>query len=193
MRGIQGPSSEAPVGGMYGPVKRAVEQATKRGAFVLPGGEGAISAENDFSYRSGYIPLNDGLKASLDSMFEAYRHGDHSEDLMYWLIAGHVATGQMKTAREIVGHARRLGIEDSRIGILDAIISYAFGDHERSESMLRGLLRENPLDCIALINLAVVLMQNDDRSEATEMLQKVIDSCDDSALVTRARTLLNQN
>lgn len=178
---------------MYGPVKQAVEQATKRGAFVLPGGEEAISPDNGFSYRSGYIPVDDELKASLDSMFESYRQGDHSENLMYWLIAGHVATGQMKTAREIVEHARKLNIKTSRILIIDAIVAYAFGDYARSERLLRGLVKGNTLDCVAQINLAVVLMQNNDRNEATDLLQKVVDSCEDSVLVSRARTLLNQD
>jgi hypothetical protein len=172
-----------------GPVLRAVEQVTKRGAFVLPGGEGAITAENGFSYRSGYVPLDDELKASLDEMFEAYRQGDHSEELIYWLIAGHVATGQMKTARELVEHARALGIDSPRIVIVDAIIAYAFGDHGRAERLLRGVLRTDPGNGIAQVDLALILLEKGDGIEARDIIRNIAVSCSDMHIRIRARSL----
>jgi hypothetical protein len=174
----------------FGPVKKAAEQATKRGSFVLPGGETAISAENGASYRSGYMPLDDELKVSLDSMFEAYRLGDYSEDLLYWLIVGHVATGQMKTAREIAGHARKLGIAGSRIVIIDAIIEYALGDYSRSERLLRDLLESDPDNCVAQINLAVVMMQQENLKDAHEILEHIVATCGNEKIRVRANKFL---
>lgn len=162
-----------PVYRAYDPVVKAVELATKRGAFVLPGGEGAIADGNGVSYRSGYIPLDDELRIALGSMFEAYRRGDHSKDLLYWLIAGHVATGQMKAAREIVEHARKIGVEDSRIAIIEAIISFALGETAAAERKLRDLLAVQPGNCLAEINLAVLLIQQGDTVEANERLRHI--------------------
>lgn len=188
-----GPGQIAVDRSIIAPVKKAVEEVTRRGAFILPGGEEGISAENGKHFRSGYVHLDDSLKRSLGSMFEAYQRGDYSEDLLYWLISGYVAAGQMKTAREIVGHTHKLGVEDSRIAIAEAIISFSFGDNTRSEQLLRKVVRADPGNCAARINLAVVLIEQDKTEEAQKILETVIGACKEKPFGIRARTLVENN
>lgn len=175
------------------PVQKAIKIATKNGRFVLPGGESGISIPNGAVYRSGYVQVDDTLKMSLSTMFKAYQQGDYSSDLMYWLISGYVATGKIRTARDIVAHTRILDMNEPRIRIIDAIIEYAIGDYAESERLLRNVLYENPDHCIASIDLAVVLIERDEIEEARRILENVVETCKDSPLRTRAQTLLSQN
>ena len=177
----------------FAPVRTAVETITGHGAFVLPGGERGISSDNGAVYRSGYVAMDDSLRVSLASMFRSYRSGDYSSELIYWLIAGYIAIGEISTARELTAHARSLDIDDPRIAVADAIISFASGDHDHAEGVLRDLLRTDPGNHFARIDIAVVLMQRGGTIEAEGMLTYIIDTCEDEYLLTRARALLAKN
>ncbi|UCG52415.1 MAG: hypothetical protein JSW58_02360, partial [Candidatus Latescibacterota bacterium] len=118
------------------PVKAAVETASGWGPIILPGGEDGVG-NNGSIYRSGYVRLDDPLNTSLTLLYEEYQRGSPSQDVAYWLVAGHVATGQIDAARDFVADARKRYPNDQRIVVVEAIVAYLDGEYDRSEKLLK--------------------------------------------------------
>lgn len=167
------------------PVKAAVETASGRGLIILPGGEAGL-AGNGSVYRSGQVPLDDPLNSSLTSLYEEYQGGSPSQDVAYWLVAGHVAAEQIDAARDFVADARKRFPDDLRIVIVEAIVAYLDGDYDRSENLLRRVLRSTPNDPVASINLGIVLGRQGKIADARDVLSRVRDLYAGTPVAVRA-------
>ncbi|NIO56819.1 MAG: tetratricopeptide repeat protein [Candidatus Latescibacteria bacterium] len=172
------------------PIQSAVESACERVLIVFPECEHSLGQGTPV-YRSGYVPLNDSLKASLDYLYEAYQQGNASPEAAYWLVAGYVATGRTDAARDIALRARKRHPGDSMISTLDAIIAYFDGNYNRAETLLRKVLEANPNNSVASINLAVVLVEQSKGAEAKGILTRVIERHAGTPLAERARAILD--
>ncbi len=175
---------------VLGPVIREVELATSRGELVFPGMENVVPIDRDAVTRSSGGAPDDAFRQSIGSLMQAYDEKRYSSDLMYWLISGHIATGQKKMARYLAEHARVLGYDEPRMLILDAIIACTFNDYSQAEKLLRHVLKVDPGNCVALFDLAVVLMREQRNEETEDILEEVTDKCSEFALKARALSLL---
>jgi hypothetical protein len=171
------------------PVRNAVETFSTRGHLVLPGSEHALD-ETDIAYRSGFVPLSDPLESSFRLFHQAFQDGDSSADLVYWLISGYIATGQIDAARDFLSHPRVVRVKDSRIIILKAIVSYLDQKYDQSEAQLRDLIKENLDHPVASINLAIVLHEQSMAEESRAILNRVARDHAGTPLATRAQSIL---
>ncbi len=169
VRGERNPVLDAEI---LAPVEAAVGEVSKLGQFVLPGGEkylnGSISV-----FRSSSVTLNEPLKSSLQYLFDTYQAGSELSDVAYWLVAGYVATEQIDAARRYLPDARERFPDDSRLVVMDAIIGCLDGQYDRSEKLLRSVLRAHPEDPTVLINLAFVLDEGGKAAEAQGILKQI--------------------
>jgi hypothetical protein len=171
------------------PVRQAIETASARGLFVLPGGEGPAGGTSSV-YRSGFAPLNDSLAVALDHLRRSFQEGDSSSDLAWLLIGGYVATGQRDAARDLAEHPRMSHPDDWRVTVLKALVAFMDGDLERSESMLRNALERDPENPVARINLALVLNERGDAALARTVLEGVAVEYAGTPIATRAQSIL---
>ncbi len=172
------------------PVRSAVETASMRGLFILPGGERSLDTAGS-AFRSGFVQLNDSLESSLRYLHQVFRRGDAIPDVAYWLIGGYVATGQIDAARDLVSHPRVAQLRDSRIDILKAIVAYMDGKHGRAVALLRDFLVENPNHPVASINLAVILHEQGNEIESRALLDRIERDHAGTPLAKRARSILS--
>lgn len=171
------------------PIRAALETASRWGPHVLPEGERLLDGSGP-AYRSGAVPLNDSLKSSLDHLYTIYRSEGASSDVVYFLAAGKYVTGQIDIARDLAAHARERYPDDQRIAVLEALISYTDGDHDRSIDLFRKVLDKNPDDPVANLDLAIVLMERGLTGEARAILERVEKRRAGTALASRAQSLL---
>lgn len=172
------------------PVRNAVETASMRGSFVLPGGERFLGTA-DSAFRSGFVTLSDSLESSLRYLHRAFRSGEATPDAAYWLIGGYVATGQIDAARDLISHPHVAKLRDSRIRILKAIVAYMDGKHDRAEALLRDFLVENPNHPVASINLAVILLEQGNEIESRAILDRIERDHAGTPLAKRAWSILS--
>jgi hypothetical protein len=172
------------------PLRSAVETFSKRGLFVLPGGEHSLD-ETGTAYRSGFVPLSDPLESSFRQFHRAFQDGNSTPELVYWLIGGYVATGQVDAARDIVSHPRVLRLKDARITILRAIVAFMDDNYDQSEVLLRDVLDENPKHPIASINLAIVLHERGNDEESSAILNRIGTDHAGTPLARRAQAILS--
>jgi predicted Zn-dependent protease len=182
--GEAGPNQLVPL-----PVLRAVEQASMRGNFVLPGGEGGLDADRG-AYRSGFVPMTDSLESALNDLFRAYQEGNTSLDVSYWLVAGYVATGQIDAARILASSTLAAHPDAPRVIMLDGIITYRDGDLERSQDRLLAAYELNPDYAVSALNLAIVMGERGDVARAEELLSGIVQEHAGTSLAARAEEIL---
>ncbi len=169
-------------------VREAVELASMNSHLVIPGGERYIDTVSE-AYRSGYVRINDSLRAAL-----AYFAGEFQEDkteraVVYWLLGGYISTGQVNAARDLASQALKEYPADIDIMIFDAIVSYMEGDITSSEGTFREVLEREPDNPYANLNLAVLLSDRGDEFSALELLERVVDGQGTSPFAARARRI----
>ena len=171
------------------PVQRAIETVSRWGPMVLPGGEHAVGGPG-VRLRSGYVRIDDSLKSSLSSLYDMYQQGNVSPDVVYYLTAGYVATGQIDMARNLVQDARERGIADTRSRSVEALVAFIDGDLEAAERIYREISDSNPDDLAAATNLAVILKEQGRYDEASRILSRIRATHPGSSLAQRAEDLL---
>jgi len=175
--------------GMPSTVRGAIETISSRGPIVMPGGEGGLLSSEPV-HRAGYVPLEGGLQESVDELYRRYRKEDASPDVAYWLLSAYVAASRIDIARDIAADARKRFPDDTRIAVLDAIISYIDGDYARAESVLRDVVESGSDDPLVKLDLAVVLIARGSNAEAKTLLARVIDEAPGTPLAGRAGSIL---
>lgn len=170
-------------------IRTALETASQWGPYVLPEGEHLLDGSGP-TYRSGSVPLNDSLKSSFEHLFNIYRSEEASSDVAYFLAAGKYVTGQIDIARDLAAQATDRYPDDQRIAVLEALISYTDGDHDRSITLFRKILEKAPDDPIANLDLAIVLAEKGHTGEARTILEMVEERQAGTALASRAKSLL---
>jgi hypothetical protein len=187
-----GPETGPPLGrALLSPVRGAVETASARGPFVLPGGEGSLDATSPV-YRSVFVPVSDSLSLSLEHLRQSFQSGDSSADLACWLIGAYIATGQEDAARDIAGHPRLGAVADWRLDVLRALVAYMGGNPAESERLLRRVIAEDPDNPVASINLGIVLSEGGRGGEARAILARVSEAHAGTPLAKRAETILSR-
>ncbi len=170
------------------PIRVALELASMNGHLVIPGGERSIDTVSE-AYRSGYVRINDSLRTALAYFAGEFQEDKISRGVVYWLLGGYIATGQVNAARDLASQAIKEFPADIDMMIFDAIVSYMEGDVAISERTFRQVLKREPDNLCARLNLAVVLSERGDESEALELLERVVDEHGDSPFATRARRI----
>lgn len=175
---------------ILGPVRHAVGTISRRGPIIMHGGEYAI-AEKSGAYRSGFVPIDDSLRSSLEHLYDRYESDTSTPDGIYWLAAGYAATGQIDLARDLVADARKNRLDELRILNLEALIAFMEGDLERAEVLFRSISDSYPADAVSLINFAVVLKEQGKLEESSRILTNVRKSFGGTPFATRAQMLLD--
>jgi len=175
--------------GLLAPIIVAVETASGRGRIVIPGAE-LSRLETDIVYRSGYAQLNDSLSASLRELHDRYQEGTITVEEMRWLIAGHIASGQLSTARDLAADAAKRTPDDVRIAGLRALVAFMGKDYETAERLFNEVLSDNPDDPAAGIDYALMLAERGKGHEARLLLTRVADRHAGTPIARRARALL---
>ena len=161
------------------PIQAAVGEFSRVGEMVLPGGESYVGGSGPV-FRSLGGSLYDPLAAPLKDLLAKFLAGSRSPDVAYWLVAGYLSSGDVRTASIYVSAARDRLPDDPRLMVLDAAITYFGRDYTRSERLLRDVLKSHVKDpvpdtllAIAQIDLAVVLRDQGRLAEAREILSGV--------------------
>ena len=170
------------------PIREAVESASMNGHFVIPGGERSIGTVPE-AYRSGYVRINDSLRTALAYFAGEFQDEATSRAVMYWLLGGYIATGQINTARDLASEAIREFPADIDMMVFDAIVSYMEGDTMACERSFRQVLAREPGNPYANLNLAVLLSERGDESGALVLLEYVAQEHSDSPFAARARRI----
>ncbi len=170
------------------PIREAVELASMNGHLVIPGGERSIDTVSE-AYRSGYVRINDSLRTALAYFAGEFQDDKISRGVVYWLLGGYIATGQVNAARDLASQAIREYPADIDIMIFDAIVSYMEGDITVSESTFRQVLEREPDNPYANLNLAVLLFERGDEITALDLLERVVDEHGDTPFAIRARKI----
>jgi hypothetical protein len=165
------------------PIQAAVGEFSRQNEVVLPGGESYLDDDAPV-FRSLRGSMNDPLCAHLKGLLEEFDGGSPSPDLAYWAVAGYLASGDVRTASIYVARARERFPEDPRLQVLDGVVAYCDGDLPKAERLLREFVKSSPeesasgprgdsLTAIAQLNLALVLRDQRNFSEAREILSGV--------------------
>jgi hypothetical protein len=173
------------------PIERVVGEFSRVGEVVLPGGEPYVGAGGRV-FRSPNNGSERRLAPSLKTLVEEFLAGSRSPDVAYWLVAGYLASGDLRTASVYVATARERFPRDPRLQILDAAAAYFRRDYERSESLLRGVIGSgvrDPLAGIAELDLALVLRDEGKTAEARQLLLSLASRRGLGPLAERGRDL----
>ena len=167
------------------PIREAVESASMNGHFVIPGGERFIDTVPE-TYRSGYVRIDDSLRTALAYFAGEFQDDAASRAVMYWLLGGYIATGQINTASDLASEAIKEFPADIDMKVFDAIVSYMEGDTTACERKFRQVLAMEPDNPYANLNLAVLLSEGGDETSALDLLGRVIREHGDSPFAARA-------
>ena len=173
------------------PIELAAGEFSRAGEVVLPGGE-AYLGENGPVFRSLNGRASQLLASSLKSLVEEFLDGSRSPDAAYWLVAGYLSSGDLRTATVYITAARERFPDEPRLKILEAMTAYFHADFARSESLLRDVIKTSPGDPlagIAEINLAVALRDQGEIAEARKLLLSVAARRNTGPLAGRGRDL----
>jgi predicted Zn-dependent protease len=80
----------------------------------------------------------------------------------YWLAAGYIAVSELDIAHAYLSEAQRLYPEDRRLQLLSAHLAYKQSDLSRARTILERMVREDPDEGLAQLNLGIVLKELDD-------------------------------
>lgn len=182
------PSPDARYGELLRPVQVAVRDASSGGSIVIPGAETAATMP---TYRSGYVPADAAISEALGNLTELYRDGSATPDVAHWLISGFLATGDLETAAVYVQDARLRFPGDSRFLVLDALVAYRSRDMSRAERLLQTVLRDDPQNGAAMINLGLVQYELGQWDSARRTLELARTRFAGSPLEARAAALIS--
>ena len=165
------------------PIQAAVGEFSRYNLIVLPGGEFYLDEDAPVP-RSIGGSMNDPLSAHLRGLLDEFNGGSRSPDLAYWAVAGYLAIDDVRTASIYAARARERFPQDPRLQVLDGVVAYCDGDLSKAERLLREFVRSSPdepasgprgdsLTAIAQLNLALVLRDQRNLSEAREFLSGV--------------------
>jgi hypothetical protein len=161
------------------PIRTAVGEFSRKSELVLPGGESYLG-KNEPVYRSLGGSINDPLAAALRNLLEKFLGGTSSPDEAYWLAAGYLSSGDVRTASIYVAAARERFPGDPRLRVLEGVVAYSDRDVDRAERLLRSFVTNDrngpatdPLLAIAQIDLSIVLRDQGKEAEAREVLSDV--------------------
>ena len=173
------------------PIELAAGEFTRVGEVVLPGGESFIGADGPV-FRSLNGRAGQLLSSSLKMLVEEFLDGSRSPDVAYWLVAGYLSSGNLRTASVYITTARERFPAEPRLKILDAAVAYFRADFARSEILLRDVIAsgvDDPLAGIAEVDLALVLRDQGRNAEARKLLLSVASRRDIGPLAQRGRDL----
>lgn len=132
------------------PVKLAISMASETG-LEYPGARD-VSEKMRVRYRDE--DFASGLEQSVERLrFKFEEDEDHSPEIAYWLGAGLIASGNLKTARAAVDICRVHHPYGQDMWILDAILTEAEGDPELARERLETLVEIFPGNALARKNL----------------------------------------
>ncbi len=181
--------------GILSTIEDAVRAFSATNEFVLPGGEDFV-AGNLPAYRairgSQFSMPDEPLQSAIDALHKRYHDGGESPDVAYWLVAGYLSKHRLGAARVYITDARRLFPEDPQLMVLDAIIAYADGALDRSETLLRSARAANSDSPVILLDLAIVLGERRETAEARELLTAVLERRPNTPIGARAKALLEK-
>jgi hypothetical protein len=161
------------------PIQAAVGEFSRVGEVVLPGGESYLGGSGPV-FRSLGGGLDDSIAVPLKDLLEKFLAGSRSPDVAYWLVAGYLSSGDVRTASIYVAAARERFPDDRRLIVLEGVVAYFGRDLARSERLLRDVVKSHvsdpladPLLAVAQLNLAIVLRDQGNLAEAREILRSV--------------------
>jgi hypothetical protein len=173
-----------------GPIQSAMTTFSNQTLSVIPGAEHTIVTTGG-AYRSEHVVDDESVSMALLELSKRYQNGDHSREVVYWLLGGFVSTRQFETASDVARNALRWHPGDAELTTLSALAAYHLGDLETAESRLRSALGNGSDSGVAAMNLGVVLMEIGERDEARVLLSSIYESQQDTPLGERANWLLN--
>ena len=172
-----------------GPIRSAMTTFSNQTLSVIPGAEHTIVTTGG-AYRSEHVVDDEDVSIALLELSKRYQNGDHSREVVYWLLGGFVSTRQFETANDVARNALRWHPGDVELTTLSALAAYHEGDLETAESQLRSAVESGSDSGVAAMNLGVVLMEIGERAEARAVLSVVYESQPDTPLGERANWLL---
>src|SRR5262249_42044350 len=158
---------------------------------VIPGGE-AGAAVTPTAYRSG-PPSDVAADQATESLRQAYERGHRSNDVLYGLAAGLLATDRTDLARDYVEEGRRRFPADYRMQVLAGILAYRSRDFREGERWLEAARQRAPRDPVVLLDLGLVSLESGSNSRAQSLLVAVMDGYPGSPLAQRARRTLTEH
>ena len=170
------------------PIQEAVELASMNSRLVIPGGERFIDTAPEV-YRSGYVRINDSLRTAFAYFASEFQEDKTSRGVVYWLLGGYIATGQVSAARDLASQAIKEFPADIDMMTFDAIVSYMEGDFAASERTFRQVIKMDKDNPYANLNLAVLLYECGEEFEALSLLEHIVDEHSDSPFAVRARKI----
>ena len=173
------------------PIREAVERASMNGLLVIPGGEGSLGTAAEH-YRSGYVRINDSLRSALAYFSGEFQGDEASRAVVYWLLGGYIATGQVNAASDLASQALEDFPGDTDMMLFDAIVSYMEDDFNASERTFRSILAREPDNPYASLNLAVLLSERGDGPGALALLHRVASEHAGSPFAARAKQIENE-
>jgi tetratricopeptide (TPR) repeat protein len=114
------------------------------------------------SYRAGGSAWTGDARAALERMAATYSDHAPPAEEAYWLAAGYLALSELDIARTYLMEARRLHPSDRRIELITAHLAYKLSDLAEAQAILEKMVREDPGDGLALLNLGIVLSERGD-------------------------------
>ncbi|MBP2681044.1 MAG: hypothetical protein H6Q78_907, partial [Candidatus Krumholzibacteriota bacterium] len=135
---------------------------------------------------------DDSLELALKDLQEKFLGGSRSPDVAYWLVAGYLSRGDVRTAAVYVSAARERFPDDPRLTVLDATVAYVRREFVRSETLLREVVRSQPPDPLAAtaqLDLALILRDRGKIDEARDLLRSVAERRAAGPVGDRARAV----
>lgn len=137
------------------------------------------------AYRNGSGPQAP-LARAVETLAERYEEGDRSAETAYWLIAGHLTTGQIQSARVIAAEARRAYPEDARLATAQGVLAYRESNLALALDLFEEALFLDPQQPEATFNRGMVRVELGDLEGARQDLHAVALREADRALGRRA-------
>jgi len=173
-----------------GPIRSAMTTFSNQTLSVIPGAEHTIVTTGG-AYRSGHVVDDEDVSMALLELSKRYQNGDHSREVVYWLLGGFLSTRQFSTANDVARNALRWHPGDTELITLSALAAYHQGDLETAESRLRSAVESGTDSGVAAMNLGLVLMDIGKRAEARAVLSVVYENQPNTPIGERANWLLN--
>jgi tetratricopeptide (TPR) repeat protein len=177
-----------PRAGEIVPVTEAMEVASERNPWVLPGIEGDLS--EPVVLRSGPVTITRELDYALSKLAVAYNDGSLASDEAQWLIGGYIATGQIENARVYLADAIERYPSDLDLIVLEGVLAYCADDLSKAAESFAFVLGEEEHHIVAAFNLAMVEKETGNAAKARECFERVRRLGPDRPLAKRAEVAL---
>jgi hypothetical protein len=151
-------------------VRTASEWASARG-LVLPGGD-RLADRSAPVFRSGEAVRPPGLEREVDSLVVAYEGGERDVAHTTRVVAGLLAMDDLDAARGYAREGLLRSPGDVPLLTCAAAADYRRNDLGAAESRLRFALARAPHDPVVALDLALVLRQRGETTEAAQLLAR---------------------